>query len=140
MSTRRGLISLILVGLFFASLPSDLWAYPVDMDKLPNQGRNSFGCIVCHISPAGEEINSFGRNYRENDHRYDEKLKAIDSDRDGFANDKELRADPATNPGDPNSYPWTPPDPWAWGTTLFALILIFTGGFTLVLPKRHHPS
>jgi hypothetical protein len=110
------------------------------MDKLPNQGRNSFGCIVCHISPAGEEINSFGRDYRENEHRYDEKLKSLDSDGDGFSNDRELRADPATNPGDPNSSPWMPPNPWAWGATLFALILTLTGGFALVLQRRHHST
>lgn len=140
MHTRPGLLlfSLGAASLFF--LPRVLWPYPVDMDKLPNQGRNSFGCIVCHISPAGEEINSFGRDYRENDHRYDEKLKRLDSDGDGFSNDQELRANPPSNPGDPNSYPWTPPNPWAWGATLLALVMIFTGGFNFVLRKGRHPS
>ena len=139
MRTRRHLIFLFPAAFLFVLLPN-LWAYPVDMDKLPNQGRNSYGCIVCHISPAGEEINVFGRDYRDNDHGYDEKLKALDSDGDGFSNDQELRADLPTNPGDPNSYPWTPPNPWAWGATLFALMLIFTGWFALVLQRRGYPS
>jgi hypothetical protein len=122
----------------FALIPRSLSAYPVDMDKLPNQGRNSFGCIVCHISPAGEEINRFGRDYRDRDHEYDQALQLQDSDGDGFSNDAELRADPPSNPGDPNSYPWRLPDPWAWGASLFALVLVTSGAFGLVIRRSRH--
>lgn len=132
--------SLILVFGAAALLPLHLWAYPVDMDKLPNQGRNSFGCIVCHISPAGEEINIFGRDYRDNNHQYDETLMRMDSDGDGFSNDQELKANPAANPGDARSYPWDPPDPWVWGATLAALVVAVTGGFNLVLRKSDRSS
>lgn len=111
--------------------------YPVDMDKLPNQGRNSLGCLVCHLSPAGEEINAFGRDYRDNDHRYDERLKRLDSDRDGFPNEAELLATPPSNPGDPASYPWDPPLAWAYLATCSAVILWTAGAFAVVLRKRH---
>jgi hypothetical protein len=133
-------LSPILVFGAAALLPVQLWAYPVDMDKLPNQGRNSFGCIVCHISPAGEEINVFGRDYRDNDHRYDQALMQVDSDGDAFSNDQELRANPPANPGDPRSYPWDPPDPWAWGATLAALVVTITGGLKFVIRKSGYPS
>jgi hypothetical protein len=116
------------------------WGLPVDMDKLPNQGRNSFGCVVCHISPAGEEINVFGRDYRDNDHQYDERLKRMDSDGDGYSNDVELRANPPTNPGDPRSYPRNPPHPWAWGATTLAVAVILVGGFTYAVRRSCHSS
>ena len=64
----------------------------------------------------------------------------MDSDGDGFSNDQELRANPAANPGDPRSYPWEPPDPWAWGATVAALVVTITGGFRFVLRKSGHPS
>jgi hypothetical protein len=95
---------------------------------------------VCHISPAGEEINVFGGDYRDNDHQYDHALMNLDSDGDGFSNDQELRANPPANPGDLRSYPWDPPDPWVWGATLAALLVAVTGGFSLVLRKSDRSS
>jgi hypothetical protein len=137
-TSARGLLASW--GFLVAVLARALWAYPVDMDKLPNQGRNSFGCIVCHLSPAGEEINAFGRDYRDNDHRYDGKLQAMDSDGDGFTNDEELRATPPSNPGDGRVFPWVPPDPWAWGASLLALVVLATGAFAFAVRERDRSS
>lgn len=139
--TKIRLINGALSGaLFSVFLPCVVLAYPVDMDKLPNQGRNSFGCIVCHISSAGEEINVFGRDYRDNDHQYDEKLQHADSDGDGFSNDRELRANPPANPGDRDSYPWTPPNPWAWGATTGAMVVLAAGGLSYALQRSRRSS
>ena len=140
MSIQRSLAYALLGASLFLLRPCLTAAYPVDMDKLPNQGRNSFGCIVCHISPAGEEINIFGKDYRDNDHQYDEKLQRMDSDRDGYSNDQELRSQPSSNPGDARSYPASAPNPWAWAATTGAVVVLLTGVFSYVLQRSSHPS
>ena len=107
-----------------------LSAYPVDLDKLPHQGRNSFGCVVCHLNPAGGEVTLFGADYLENAFRYDVVLKQKDSDGDGYSNDRELRAQPPSNPGDPDSSPYQPPNFWGWLSTLLAVLVLITGGYS----------
>ncbi|HEX9880702.1 MAG TPA: hypothetical protein VGB25_10950 [Candidatus Binatia bacterium] len=126
--------------LFLAVIPPGAGGYPVDMDKLPHQGRNSYGCLVCHLNPAGGELTSFGGDYMINDFHYDASIKQKDSDGDGFSNESDLTARPASHPGDPASHPFQPPGRLAWAGTLAAVLVLLAGGFSLVIRNsKPHP-
>ncbi|MBI4483438.1 MAG: hypothetical protein HY652_11165 [Acidobacteria bacterium] len=113
-----------------------LYGFPSDMDKLPGRGRNDFGCQTCHLSKTGGGLNYFGASYLERDFNYDAPVQEEDSDRDGFTNGEELNAYPATNPGDPESFPWRPPSLLRWMLSNAALVLAILAGGLLALRKN----
>lgn len=100
---KRGLLVLgIMAFLGVASSPlvmtSALTEYTEDLPS-------SYGsvCLVCHFSESGGGgLNSFGRDYSENDNDI-EAINDLDSDGDGHTNEEELEA--GTFPGDPDSAP-----------------------------------
>jgi hypothetical protein len=76
-----------------------------NMQKLPDSGVN-FECRYCHLSKlGGQDLNPFGKNFQDNNMTYDDTLKSMDSDGDGFTNEEEFAAEPITNPGDSESFP-----------------------------------
>lgn len=78
---------------------------PFRLEKLPNRGKN-FSCGTCHVTPGGP-LNSFGQDYNDiaipADDTYTGELGKMDSDGDGFSNDKEFAAN--THPGKSDSKP-----------------------------------
>ena len=77
--------------------------------KLPGGGPN-FGCASCHVNPGGGgERNAFGLDYEAialaAGDVYTDELGQKDSDGDGFSNDEEFNADPATEPWNRDSHP-----------------------------------
>jgi hypothetical protein len=86
-------------------------ARPFRMSKIPENGKR-FGCAVCHMDPRGAgPRNAFGRDYQiiamPAGDIYTKRLGDMDSDRDGFSNDKEFRL--GSNPGDFDSRPGKKP-------------------------------
>jgi len=70
-------------------------------DDLPSSYGS--GCHVCHVSASGGgALNSFGSDYAEHDNDI-AAISKLDSDDDGFNNEKELKA--GTFPGNPDSSP-----------------------------------
>lgn len=89
-------------------------ARPFRVGKLPGGGPN-FGCAACHVNPGGGgELNAFGLDYEAialaAGDVYTNELGQKDSDGDGFSNDEELNADPATEPWNRDSHPPEVPD------------------------------
>jgi len=84
----------------------------------------SLGCSACHADPANGILNNFGQSYLENGLAFTPALEAMDSDGDGVSNGDELKASPASNPGDPLSKPGMgpppSPQPSSEGATLYA--------------------
>ncbi len=65
----------------------------------------SLGCAACHADPANGVLNNFGQAFLEGGLAFTPALEAQDSDGDGVPNGEELKASPASNPGDPQSRP-----------------------------------
>lgn len=109
----------LIATLFFVLIASGSTAIPEFMEELPNDGT-SFKCGNCHVSTnGGGELNAFGEDFRDAGYKYDNNLSADDSDGDGYSNKAEFNANPATNPGDPDSYP----DPEHERSTIFATVI-----------------
>ena len=87
--------------------PQDSSARPFRVGKLPPKAQK-FGCGACHQNPrGGGPRNAFGRDYarialKAGDH-YTKRLGVVDSDGDGFSNDREF--DAGTHPAKPKSRP-----------------------------------
>ena len=99
-----GYLGLVLVFFMIASTVS---ARPFRIGKLPDKGKN-FSCGTCHVNPGGGgPQNAFGKDYAKVGMKagdtYTKDLSAMDSDKDGFSNDREFAA--GTHPGDPGSKP-----------------------------------
>ena len=77
----------------------------------PNAALSLGGCIACHHDSSARSFNPFGQAFFDNDMVFDAALEALDSDGDGATNGEELRASPATSPGDPSSWPGVAPPP-----------------------------
>ena len=96
------------VGLTFILIsPQFVSGRPFRLAKIPDKGVN-FRCGTCHINPGGGgQRNNFGNDYKmiaipalDN---YTDELGKLDSDGDGYSNDKEFAA--GTHPGDAESKP-----------------------------------
>lgn len=70
------------------------------------------GCVACHVAPAKAELNAYGKDMaaamkaletKELTKEVLAKLAKLDSDKDKFTNEQELKA--GTLPGDPKSKP-----------------------------------
>ncbi len=106
------------------------WAMPGYQDALfaqyPNAAASLPNCVACHASPGSISLNSFGDAFLSNGLVFDGSLEALDSDGDGATNGDELKASPATGPGDPSTKPGSggppspPPPPVTEGATLYA--------------------
>ncbi|MDH5265781.1 MAG: cytochrome c, partial [Betaproteobacteria bacterium] len=107
-----GLAAAFTGAVFFCNLASAEPAFQSDLfARYPNAAASLPGCNACHDSPPS--LNPFGQAFLANGLVLDAALDALDSDGDSIANGEELRASPATNPGDPNSRPGlaAPPGP-----------------------------
>ena len=99
-----GYLGLALVFLVAATAVS---ARPFRLGALPDKGAK-FSCGTCHINPGGGGPRSpFGDDYArvgmKAGDKYTRELGALDSDKDGFSNDREFAA--GTHPDDPTSKP-----------------------------------
>ena len=118
---KRGLLVLGMMA-FLGVVSSPLVmtsALTVYTEDLPS----SYGsvCLVCHLSESGGGgLNSFGRDYSENDNDI-EAINDLDSDGDGHTNEKELEA--GTYPGDPDSSP-VAIDGWTNVAVAIGLVLV----------------
>ena len=84
---------------------SGVSALDVYVEDLPDDGLN-YRCKYCHATRnGGGDPNQFGIDFADNNHVYDDILGGMDSDADGFTNDKEFDNDLVTNVGDANSNP-----------------------------------
>ena len=77
------------------------------LNNIPDKGKN-FSCGTCHVDPrGGGKLTGFGGDYKKigikAGDKYTEELGALDSDGDGFTNDREFEA--GSNPGDSESTP-----------------------------------
>ena len=80
---------------------------PFRLNNIPDKGKN-FSCGTCHVNPrGGGTLTSFGNDYKKiglkAGDKYTEELGAMDSDGDGFSNDREFAG--GSHPGDPESKP-----------------------------------
>ena len=98
------LVFFITISLIFISQAS---GRPFRMGIIPDKGSN-FSCDTCHAESQSKKIrNPFGKDYERigiaAGDKYTDDLGKMDSDGDGFSNDKEFKA--GSNPGDPQSKP-----------------------------------
>lgn len=99
---------LIIMVIFISTFQLTAFVEEENMQKLPDSGVN-FECKYCHLSKlGGKELNPFGEDFKDNNMTYDDTLKRVDSDEDGFTNKEEFAAEPITNPGDSESFPDQP--------------------------------
>lgn len=101
-----GLALFMGITFFFAPFSTAL-SKPFRMGRIPDKGK-SFACGTCHINPGGGGArNSFGSDYEKiaikAGDNYTEDLGKMDSDADGFDNDREFEA--GTHPGNAKSKP-----------------------------------
>lgn len=113
---------MLLVGGFFSQLML-AYARTGYTNDLPSSYGS--GCQVCHVSSSGGgALNSFGSDYAEHDNDIGA-ISALDSDDDGFTNEKELKA--GTFPGNPDSspqgIPGFPYESIVLGTAMMILLL-----------------
>jgi len=99
--------AILLSVIFFLALFSTASSRPFRMGRIPDKGRG-FGCGTCHINPrGGGPRNSFGSDYEniaiQAGDSYTGELEKMDSDGDGFNNDREFKF--GTHPGDAKSKP-----------------------------------
>ena len=129
---------LLLISVFACGVS----AYPFDQNQLPGKGRNYFGCLACHLSDSGGGLTIFGADYMMNNFQFDDTLKEKDSDRDGFANIKELSVNSyqITNPGDPYSFPTARPNILKWLSSLVLISALIYGGFLLINGRLYSNS
>ena len=107
MPLRKRAFGYLGLAVIFFMTASTISARPFRMEKLPDKGR-TFSCGTCHVNPGGGGIrNGFGKDYAKVGIKagdtYTKDLGALDSDRDGFSNNREF--DAGTHPGDPGSKP-----------------------------------
>jgi hypothetical protein len=107
MRGNRVIIGCMISGLLLLTTVPVVSARAFRMGNLPDKGSN-FGCGTCHVNPAGGgSRNPFGADYEKigikSGDKYTPELGAMDSDKDGFANDQEFAG--GSHPGDPKSMP-----------------------------------
>ncbi len=107
MSLRKSVFGYLGLAVIFFITASTVSARPFRIGKLPDKGKK-FSCGTCHVNPGGGgPRNAFGKDYAKvgikAGDKYTKDLGAMDSDKDGFSNDREFSA--GTNPGDPGSKP-----------------------------------
>jgi len=104
------MVSFVVCAVFMFSLMATVaYSKRFRMDKVPETGK-TFGCLLCHVKPRGRlPLNPFGKDYEQiaipAGETYTKELGELDSDKDGFPNDKEFES--KTNPGNPESKPQT---------------------------------
>ena len=107
MPFRKPALGYLGLAVIFFMTTSTVSARPFRIGKLPDKGKK-FSCGACHVNPGGGgRRNAFGKDYAKvgmkAGEKYTKDLGAMDSDEDGFSNDREFAA--GTHPGDPGSKP-----------------------------------